>query len=184
MLQPPGSIFELCHVVADLDAAIDHWAGTMRAGPFFTGDMRFEDGHRYRGAPATLAIRVGFGFSGGLLIELVQPLPGDRSVFSEVLERRGPGYHHVMLREDFDSGYARLRAAGHEVALESTTPLGERCALFDTQALNGGFIEVMDLHIGFGRLTEAMAAAQDGWDGGEVRRPLAPLFAGIMGDHR
>ena len=179
MLQPPGTIIELCHVVADMDAAIAHWSGTLKAGPFFVGDMRFTEGHRYRGVPAVLAIRVAFGFSGGLLIELVQPLGGDDSVFSEVLERRGPGYHHVMLREDFDIARARLTAAGHTLVLESTTPLGERCALFDT---GDGFVEVMDLHIGFGRLTELMAAAHEGWDGTEPSRPLAPLFAELMGD--
>ncbi len=177
MLQPPGSIIELAHVVADMDAAIAHWTTALTAGPFFVGEMRFAEGHRYRGQPAMLAIRVAFGFSGGLLIELVQPLGGDRSAFSEVLAARGPGYHHMMLREDYDTAFARLATAGHAVALESTTPLGERCALFDTQAINGGFIEVMDLHIGFGRLTELMADAHDGWDGRDPQRPLAGLFA-------
>ncbi len=183
MLQPPGSIVELCHVVADLDAAVAHWIATFGAGPFFVGEMRFAEGHRYRGEPAMLAIRVGFGFSGGLLIELVQPLEGDRSVFSEALKARGPGYHHVMLREDYDVARARLEAAGHAVALESVTPFGERCALFDTTAVNGGFVEVMDLHIGFGRLTEAMAEAHQDWDGSVPVRPLADLFAGLMGEH-
>jgi hypothetical protein len=183
MLQPPGSIIELCHVVGDMDAAIAYWTGTLGAGPFFVGDMQFPEGHRYRGTPAVLAIRVAFGFSGGLLIELVQPLEGDISVFSEVMAGRGPGFHHVMLREDYDVAHARLTAQGFKLALESTTPLGERCALFDTQSLNGGFIEVMDLHIAFGRLTEAMADAHAGWDGTEPQRPLGPLFAAIAGAH-
>jgi hypothetical protein len=179
MMQPPGSIIELCDVVADMDAAIAHWTKIVNAGPFFVGEMRFPEGHRYRGRPEVLNIRVAFGFSGGLLIELVQPLEGDRSVFTEVLQKRGPGYHHVMLREDYDTAHARLSAQGFEIALESTTPFGERCALFDTQHINGGFIEVMDLHITFGRLTEAMAAAHENWKGDEPRRPLADLFAAI-----
>jgi hypothetical protein len=183
MLQPPGTVIELCHVVDDMDKAIAHWTKSLAAGPFFVGDMRFEEGHRYRGEPAVLAIRVAFGFSGGLLIELVQPLDGDRSVFTEVLEQRGPGYHHVMLRDDYDAARARLESQGFKVALESTTPLGERCALFDTQDVNGGFIEVMDLHIGFGRLTELMAQAHENWDGSEPSRPLGPLFAGLMEHH-
>jgi hypothetical protein len=183
MLQPPGSIIELCHVVTDMDAALAHWIGVLGAGPFFVGEMRMEVGHRYRGTSSILAIRVAFGFSGGLLIELVQPLPDDRSVFAEVLAERGPGYHHVMLRDDYDSAHARLLEQGFAIALESTTPLGERCALFDTRALNGGFIEVMDLHIGFGQLTEAMAAAHEGFTGADPVRPLAPLFASVLGAH-
>jgi hypothetical protein len=179
MMQPPGSIIELCDVVADMDAAIAHWTKVFNAGPFFVGEMRFPEGHRYRGRPEVLNIRVAFGFSGGLLIELVQPLEGDRSVFTEVLQKRGPGYHHVMLREDYDAAHARLSAQGFEIALESTTPFGERCALFDTQHINGGFIEVMDLHITFGRLTEAMAKAHENWQGDDPKRPLADLFATI-----
>ena len=177
-LQPPGSIVELCHVVADMDAAIAHWTSALRAGPFFVGDMRFAEGHRYRGKPAPLAIRVGFGFSGGLLIELVQPLEGDNSVFTEALHQRGPGYHHVMLREEYDAAHARLSAQGYAVALESTTPMGERCALFDTG--DGGFVEVMDLHRSFGRLAEHMAQAHTGWDGGAPKRDLGALFASIL----
>ncbi len=183
LVQPPGSVVELCHVVRDMDAAIAHWTERFGAGPFFVGEMTFPEGHRYRGEPAMLAIRVAFGFSGGLLIELVEPLDGDASVFTEVLERRGPGYHHVMLREDYDVAHARLTAAGFSVALESTTPLGERCALFDTQAIDGGFVEVMDLHIAFGRLVDEMAAAHADWDGADPQRPLGPLFAKIAGDH-
>src|SRR3546814_20877896 len=132
-----------------MDKAIQHWTTIMGAGPFYVGEMRFEEGHRYRGEPAVLAIKVAFGFTGGLLIELVEPMEGDRSVFTEVLEERGPGYHHVMLRMDFDKGFAQLSEQGYKVALESTTPLGERCALFDTREANGGFIEGMDLHIAF-----------------------------------
>jgi hypothetical protein len=183
MLQPPGSIIELCYVVTDMDAALTHWTGMLRAGPFFVGEMRMEDGHRYRGKPAVLAIRVAFGFSGGLLIELVQPLPDDQSVFAEVLAERGPGYHHVMLREDYDTAHARLLQQGFPIALENTTPLGERCTLFDTRTLNGGFVEVMDLHIGFGELSKAMAAAHEGFTGADPVRPLAPLFASVLGAH-
>jgi hypothetical protein len=182
-IQPHGAIVELCYVVADMDAAIAHWTGTIGAGPFFVGAMRFAVGHVYRGAPAMLAIRVAFGFSGGVLIELIEPLEGDNSAFTETLRSRGPGYHHMMLREDYDSAFAKLSAQGFAVALESTTPLGERCALFDTQAANGGFIEVMDLHLGFGHLTTSMAAAHADWDGTEPKRALAGLFAELSGLH-
>jgi hypothetical protein len=182
MLQPPGSIIELCHVVADLEASIAHWVEIFGAGPFYAGEMRFPNAHFYRGRETELAIKVGFGFSGGLLIELVEPLEGDVSVFGEVLTKRGPGYHHVMLRGDYDEGFAKLTAQGFEVALQNITPLGERCALFDTQTVNGGFVELMDMHIGFGHLTEIMATAHEGWDGNDPIRPMAQLFEGLKHD--
>jgi hypothetical protein len=179
MIQPEGSVIEICHVVDDMDAAIAHWTGIMNAGPFYVGDMRMEQGHRYRGTPSLFNARIGFGFTGGVLIELVQPLDGDESVFTEALKTRGPGYHHVMLREDYDTAHARLSAQGFTVALENLTPFGERCALFDTQSANGGFIEVMDLHISFGRMTAAMAAAHENWNGDAPKRSLGELFAAM-----
>lgn len=177
MLQPTGSIFELCHVVADLDAAIAHWTTTIGAGPFFVADMHLAEGHRNRGVPAPMAIRVGFGFSGGLLIELIEPLEGDGSIFTEALVERGPGFHHVLLRTGYDEGFRRLSEQGFPLVLESRSPANERCALFDTNAVNGGYIEVMDLHIGFERVTALMADAHENWDGSDPVRPLGPLFA-------
>jgi len=178
MLQPSGSIFELCHVVADLDEAIGHWTRTLGAGPFFVASMHLPDGHRKRGVPAPMAIKVGFAFSGGVLIELIEPLEGDGSIFTEALAERGPGFHHVLLRVDYDEGFARLTEQGFALVTESLTPLGERCALFDTRAVNNGYVEIMDLQIAFGRLTGLMADAHANWDGSsDPVRPLEPLFA-------
>ena len=107
----------------------------------------------------------------------MEPLAEDRSVFREALEARGEGYHHVMLRMDFDRGFERLSRLGFAPALESTTPYGERAVLFDTRAENGGFVELMDLHIAFEGLVGAMAEASRGWDGRAAPvRALADLL--------
>ena len=82
-----------------------------------------------------------------------------------------------MLREDYDTGYRRLSEHGFSMALETTTALGERSALFDTQSESGGFVEVMELNIAFSRLTDAMAAAHESFDGMQPQRPLDALFA-------
>ena len=172
MIQPEGSVIELCHVVSNMDRSIAHWTSVVGAGPFFLAEMRMD--HRYRGRPAPMAIKVGFAFTGGLLIELVEPLAGDDSVFREVLETRGEGSHHMMLRIPYDEGFEMLTKAGYQPALESTTPLGERAVLFDTQASNGGFIELMDLHISFSGMVQKMADAHATWD--HKTEPVRPLY--------
>jgi hypothetical protein len=176
MVQPEGSVIEICFVVSDIDAAIEQFGKFWGAGPFFTADMRFLEGHKYRGEAAPLQIIVGFGFCGGLLIELVQPLDGDRSVFSEALGERGTSFHHIVRREDFEAGYDRMTAMGFPVALESKTVFGERAVLFDTKTHNGAFIEVTDLNITFKPLIAVVSEAHRNWDGSDPRRPLAPLF--------
>jgi hypothetical protein len=176
MLQPPGSVIEVAHVVEDMEAAIAHFIETWGAGPFFTAEMRFPTGHRHRGREAEMAVEVGFAFSGGLLIELIAPLEGDQSVFSEALAARGPGFHHIVRRESFEDGCARYEKHGYAKALELTTAFGERTIIYDTVAVNGGFIEVTDLNVTFEPLMAALSAANDGWTGDEPRRSLSALF--------
>lgn len=144
-IQPEGSIMELCHVTRDMDQAIDHWTGLFGAGPFYVFDVPAMPGQTHRGQPSAIDLRIAFGFSGGLLIELVEPLGEAPSVFTEMLDAKGEGYHHVMLRCDFDAGRKRLEARGYQAAFEGRMPGGERFALFDTTAGNGGFVELMDL---------------------------------------
>lgn len=179
MLQPADSVIEICHVVRDMDSAIRYWTQTMGAGPFFVGDMEFEQGQVYRGRPCGLSLQIAFGFSGGLIIELVRPINRNvPSVFTEVLDSSGPGYHHVMLREDYDKGFARLSKAGYEPAFTGTVPSGERFVLFDTRTDSGGFVELMDISALIQRQLDNMARAHREWDGRtDPVRPMASAFA-------
>jgi hypothetical protein len=165
-LQPHHSVIEICHVVRNMDAAIHYWTRTMGAGPFFVGDMEAPTGHVHRGQPGGLSLQIAFGFSGGVIIELARPIdPSIPSVFLEVLNATGPGFHHVMLREDYDKGFERLSRAGYEPAYQGTLPSGERCVLFDTRQDSGGFVEFMDISPLIQRQLENMARAHREWDG-------------------
>jgi Glyoxalase/Bleomycin resistance protein/Dioxygenase superfamily len=178
MLQPQHSVIELCHVVTDMDAAIRYWTSVIGAGPFFVGDMELKEKQFYRGKPCEQSIQVAFGFSGGLLIELVRPIRDIPSAFREVLDQRGPGYHHVMLRVGYDEGFELLSKQGYDVALQSTLPSGERCALFDARRDSGGYIEIMDISPFITRQLENMQRAHREWDGrSEPIRSMASSFA-------
>jgi hypothetical protein len=177
MMQPEKSVMELCHVVEDMDEAIAHWTQVIGAGPFFVFDVPAMPGQQHRGQPSEINLRIAFGFSGGLLIELLQQLNDAPSVFREVLDTNGPGYHHIMLREDFDKGRARIEAAGYEMAFFGNLPGGERFGLFDTRAGNGGFIELMDLtDISYGPM-KILYEAHRTWDG--VTEPKRDFFKAL-----
>jgi len=115
----------------------------MGAGHFFLCDVPVLPGQIYRSAPTQVAMRVAFGFSGGLLIELLQQTNEGESVFTEMLDAHGEGYHHVMLRIPYNDGVERLSGEGYDMVFSGTMPGGERFALFDTRAGNGGYIELM-----------------------------------------
>lgn len=165
MIQPKGSILELCQVVRDMDRALEHWVNVMGAGPFYTFDIPPLPGQKYRGQPTDVALRIAFGFSGGLLIELLQQLNEAPSVFQEMLDTHGEGYHHVLLRMPFDEGAARFAARGYEMAFSGTMPSGDRFAIFDSRKDNGGYIELMDMSPPMWEPIEAIHRAHVGWDG-------------------
>jgi len=175
-MQPEGSIIELCHVTRDLDAALLHWTRDLGAGPFFVFEVPVLPGQLYYGQPTEVSMRVGFGFSGGVLIELLEQTNDGASPFRDFLEARGVGLHHVMPRCDFDAGFARLSAAGHAVAYAGRMPSGERFCLFDTRAANGAYVEFMELSEALlGSLT-LMAQAHATWDGvTDLIRPMSRL---------
>jgi hypothetical protein len=153
-MQAEGSIIELCHVTRDLGA-----------GPFFVFDVPVLPGQLYYGAPTQVSMRVGFGFSGGVLIELLEQTNEGASPFLDFLNTRGEGLHHIMPRCDFDSGYARLSAAGYQVAYSGSMPSGERFCLFDTRVANGAYIELMELSAAMLGSLVLMQKAHINWDG-------------------
>jgi hypothetical protein len=110
-------------------------------------------------------MRVGFGFSGGVLIELLQQTNDGASPFLDFVRERGEGLHHIMPRTEFDAGYERLSAAGHKVAYSGTMPSGERFCLFDTQAANGSYVELMELSEAMLGSLALMEKAHLNWDG-------------------
>lgn len=164
-MQADGAILELCHVTRDLDAALAHWTRDLGAGPFFVFEVPVLPGQLYYGAPTEVSMRVGFGFSGGVLIELLEQTNDGASPFRDFLEQRGEGLHHVMPRGDFDAGLARLSAAGHRVAYSGAMPSGERFCLFDTRAANGAYVELMELSPAMQDSLARMERAHRDWDG-------------------
>lgn len=175
-MQPEGSIIELCHVTRDLDAALQHWTRDLGAGPFFVFEVPVLPGQLYYGQPTEVSMRVGFGFSGGVLIELLEQTNEGASPFRDFLEARGEGLHHVMTRCEYDDGFARLSAAGHTVAYAGRMPSGERFCLFDTHASNGAYVELMELSEAMLGSLSLMAKAHAAWDGEtDPVRPMARL---------
>jgi hypothetical protein len=164
-VQPNGSILELCQIVRDIDKAVAHWTQVLGAGPFFVFDVPVLPGQVYRGAPTEVSMRVAFGFSGGLLIELLQQTSPGASVFTEMLDNKGEGYHHVMMRGDYDAGVARLSGQGFDMAFSGQMPSGERFCLFDTRVGNGGYVELMELSPAMEESLQRMHRAHLAWDG-------------------
>ena len=70
------------------------------------------EGTNYRGQKSDVTLKMGFGRSGPLEIELIEPVTAG-SPHREVLEKRGEGVHHVRFSvPDLDPLFAGLEELG------------------------------------------------------------------------
>jgi methylmalonyl-CoA/ethylmalonyl-CoA epimerase len=114
-------------------------------GPFVEEDFPSVDAKVY-GKPAIFKNRTLIANIGGWELELVQVLEGEQ-IFSEFLEKRGEGVHHLGLYvEDYDAEMAKWKELGVRVLMESKCPPpypeGSRYAYLDTEAMFGIILEI------------------------------------------
>jgi hypothetical protein len=142
---PP--IDQVAWIVRDLDKAIETFGAIF--GPFTTLESALE-GCSYRGRKADVSMRIGFGRSGPLEIELIQPVSGESPHF-ELLEKYGEGVHHVRFRvDDLAEPRAKLEALGFEVIWAHEMPdIHTRWAYLEAPPERGGaLIELLEMPAG------------------------------------
>jgi hypothetical protein len=110
-------------------------------------DVSIKDTHYY-GKAAKNSFRTWSGRKGPVGVEIVQPLQG-KSIFQDMLDRRGQGVHHLMSTFTSDSAFngALEWAAdqGMPVAQDGTTPDGSAyvCFVDARERLPGMFLEII-----------------------------------------
>ncbi len=116
---PGGSRFgvpvgQLALVVPDVDGSIRAYWSLLGIGPWkvYTVGGPSLTGVTYRGEPGRFKIRYGLATSGGLTMELIQPLEGP-SIWHEFLEGRGASLHHLAFYvADFEEAAKRMSGNG------------------------------------------------------------------------
>src|SRR5262245_41816820 len=86
-----GAIDQISFAVADTEEAARRYGSIF--GAFQVVDVPAMD-ITYRGRPSSVTLKLGFGRSGPLEVELVQVVAGDSPTKDHVLEH-GEGFHHV-----------------------------------------------------------------------------------------
>lgn len=106
---PP--IDQVSYVVKDMDRALERFEPLF--GSFQVMQVTLV-GTRYRGRPADVTLKLGFGRSGAIEIELIEVVSGE-SPHREFLEKHGEGQHHVRcVVSDLDAVLARAARHGFE----------------------------------------------------------------------
>lgn len=100
----------------------------------------------YRGAPGTFEMLLGWGRTGSVPFEWIQPTQGP-SVYHEYLDAHGEGFHHLGLEvPDMDAALARLKARGLAVTMSGGWDVKGykgRFAYLDADRFGGVAIELL-----------------------------------------
>jgi methylmalonyl-CoA/ethylmalonyl-CoA epimerase len=135
-----GQIDQISFAVVDLDAAVERYTA-MFGGPFTLIEVPAIE-VLCRGRPSTTALKLGFGRTAGLEVELVEVVSGDWPTL-DWLERNGEGLHHLRYPvSDVHRTTSEMEEAGFEVTLESVGgPV--TFAYVESPLLNGMTVELI-----------------------------------------
>jgi glyoxalase/bleomycin resistance protein/dioxygenase superfamily protein len=130
---------QIAWVTEDLDAAEGALTTLLGAKKWIrVPDVHFgPDSCTYRGRPADFVAHISFSYAGDTQLELIAPVTGE-SVYSEFLDRAGPGLHHICVEVD-DVGEA-IGAA--EVLQRGVMPGGMEFAYVTAEAAGVPYIEI------------------------------------------
>lgn len=171
-----GEIRQLGYVVADIEAAMRHWAETMGVGPwYYAPAVPIEDYH-YDGEPHAVRNSVALANSGFVQIELIQTRDDAPSMYRDFLEAGHSGLQHVAYwTERFDEDLAAMEARGFRVKMGGKVGDDGRFVYFDKEMHPGTVIELSEVVGPKGRLFRAIRDASVGWDGTDPVRAFPAL---------
>jgi Glyoxalase/Bleomycin resistance protein/Dioxygenase superfamily len=172
--QPDDGVVQMAYVVEDIQRAMKQWAEQLKVGPWFLLEHFTGVDPLYRGKPSEADVAIAMGFAGHMMIELIQPNNDAPSVYREVIDQRGYGFHHWgVASKDFDRDVTAYKQRGAELAFFARVPSGGRIAYMDTTAQLPGMVELIELGADFEPMFTGFYRASLGWDGKHPVRRFA-----------
>jgi hypothetical protein len=99
----------------------------------------------YRGRPADFVADIALSYLGDLQLELIAPVTGE-SIYTEFLDRSGPGLHHICVEapdaDAFDVALADAERHGAPVLQQGVMPGGMRFAYVSAEQAGVPYIEI------------------------------------------
>ncbi len=167
----PEPAVQMGYVVADLDAAIDHWVTQARVGPWTVFRGVTLSG-RYAGADTVVTMDVAMGYTGDLQIELMQITSTTPSPYTNAAGEPHVGPHHIAwLTDDLDEALASAHRRGLEELFVAEGP-GTRVAYVHSPAQPEVVFEYIQ-SAGMRAMLEYGIEQARTWDGTDPVRPIA-----------
>ena len=164
--QPDDGVMQMAYVVEDIHRAMQQWSAKLKVGPWFLLDHFAGLDAQYRGQPSQMDVALAMSFAGHMNIELSQLHNQAPSVYRDVIDKRGFGFHHWGIATwNFNKDVERYRASGYETAFFLRVPSGGRVAYMDTTSDLPGMVELIELGAEFEPTFNRFYRASIGWDG-------------------
>ncbi|MDF2120218.1 VOC family protein [Roseiarcaceae bacterium H3SJ34-1] len=174
--QPLDGVVQTAFIVKDVHAAMREFTRTVKAGPWFLREGGRFATQTYRGKPTDVELSIAMGCSGTMQYELIQQLNDVPSVYKEIVDKRGYGFHHFGVSAiDYSARIAEYKAQGFELVYEAEVPSGARVGYFDTVSIFGAMIEVIEMIPVTEDMFTQIQKASVGWDGSDPVRQRLPL---------
>src|SRR5262245_7563493 len=145
-------VFQAAFVTNDIAKTAKWFAGFfgMEVPPISITSPQSEAETEYLGAESEARCKLAFFQFGNLTVELIEP--DERpSCWREILDRRGPGFHHLAFKvAGMKEKLAAFAADGYPL-LQRGEFTGGRYAYIDTEKAMGGLVELLE----FDRRSEA-----------------------------
>lgn len=171
MLDRP--ISHLSYAVGDLPRAVDLWATTFGAGPFFVLEHVQFDELEHDGSPAFFDHSAAFGQWGSVAVELQQVFEARPDWLAQRVALAPPQLNHVAyISPDVEADSARLEQLGMPRFMFARLGAVE-VTFHDASASLGHAIEIHRESDHIHDFFAAVASAAAGWDG-EDRFRLGP----------
>ena len=130
---------QIAWVTTDLDATESALTTLLGAKKWIrVPDVHFgPDSCTYRGRRADFTAHISFSYAGDTQLELIAPVTGE-SVYTEFLDRAGPGLHHICI--EVDDVDAAIGAA--EVVQRGVVPGGMEFAYVTAASAGVPYLEI------------------------------------------
>ncbi|MDE2618588.1 MAG: VOC family protein [Sphingomonadales bacterium] len=165
-----GPLYQIGHVVGDLDAAIAARLRTARLGPWLVFRNVVLEG-TCRGTPTRVTIDVGLAWRGEVQIELIAVKSTTPSPYQRADGTPLAGLHHLAwLAEDLDATVAEAEARGLVEVFRAASP-GTRVSYLEDPAEPGLLYEFIESPATVAMTGPAIAEAA-AWDGRDPVREI------------
>lgn len=168
-----GPIRQLGFLTRDIHAAMEFYSNSLRIGPWFFGEAKFES-LEYLGKPTAPALSFAVAAWGGLQIELMEPHGEGPSAVHAWMHREYTQalQHHVAVwPEDLDTALAAATAGGFEIVQDGTTAAGRFLYLINP-ANPECILEMIHATPPRRAFNQHVVDASVAWDGSRPVRPF------------